>query len=91
MSKHQKIIDRICSLPTPSDIRWDELKAALESVGYVMLKGGRTGGSRRKFYNKTIDKLIILHEPHPSKIVDKGAVNDVAEHLRAHGFAGESL
>jgi len=91
MTKHQKTIFRVCSSQTPSDIRWDELQAALESVGYVVLKTGRTGGSRRKFYNKDKDDLIILHEPHPSKIVDKGAVKDVAEHLKAHGFSGETL
>jgi predicted RNA binding protein YcfA (HicA-like mRNA interferase family) len=83
MSKHGKALAKICATPTPSNIKWDELKNALEHLGYEMLKGS---GSRRKFFHKGKNALIICHQPHPSPDVDKGCVADVIEHLKTHGF-----
>lgn len=83
MSKHQKTLARMCKKPVPNDIKWDDFKAALESLGYKMLKGG---GSRRKFFHQEKDRLISCHMPHPSPDVDKGCIADVVEHLEINGF-----
>ncbi|MFK2900772.1 type II toxin-antitoxin system HicA family toxin [Dyella jejuensis] len=83
MSKHAKLIARIATTPPPSDIKWDELKGALKSLGYELLNGG---GSRRKFFHRGKNALIICHEPHSPNEVDKGCLVDVREHLKAHGF-----
>jgi len=83
MSKHQKALDRLCATPSPADIKWQELKAVLEHLGYDLLKNT---GSRRKFYHHGKKALFICHEPHPSPNVDKGCIADVVEHLRAYGF-----
>lgn len=90
MSKrHEKTLQRMQTRPPPSDVTWDELTALLRHLGYVPLKNGRTGGSRRKFYNKEKDALICCHEPHPQPHVDKGCIVDVVDHLTAKGFLGE--
>jgi len=83
MSKQQKLLARLCQTPTPVDIKWAELQSALEGLGYVMLTNS---GSRRKFYHKGADALIICHAPHPSPDLDKGCIADVVTHLRANGF-----
>lgn len=83
MSKYDKILARLCAKPTPADIKWDELTGVLRHLGYTLLKNS---GSRRKFYHKYKDDLIICHEPHPSPEVDKGCIADVAEHLINHNF-----
>lgn len=83
MSKHRKALSRICSPPTPSDIKWNELQSILEGLGYKMITNS---GSRRKFYNEERDALIVCHKPHPTSIVDKGCVADVAEHLKQYKF-----
>lgn len=83
MSKHQKALERLCAKPTPSDIKWQDLKGVLEHLGYDLLTNS---GSRRKFVHRTTKALIICHEPHPSPTVDKGCVADVVEHLRMHGY-----
>lgn len=83
MSKHQKALDRLRTKPPASDIKWNELKALLEHLGYKMLTGN---GSRRKFFNPTSKALIICHQPHPSPNVDKGCIVDVAAHLEANGL-----
>ena len=86
MSRYDKILIRITSTPPPSDIKWSKLKSLLIYLGYVRLKPGLTGGSRRKFYHKEKDALIICHKPHPESIVDKGCIKDIAQHLSEHGF-----
>ncbi|WP_404826823.1 hypothetical protein [Ferribacterium limneticum] len=48
-----------------------------------MLKGS---GSRRKFFHRGKNALIICHEPHPSPNVDKSCIADVIEHLKTHQF-----
>ena len=83
MSKHQKALDRICAKPPAANIKWNELKAVLEHLGYEMLKNS---GSRRKFVHTKTKALIICHEPHPSPDVDKGCISDVAAHLKNNGF-----
>jgi predicted RNA binding protein YcfA (HicA-like mRNA interferase family) len=83
MSKHQKALDKLCATPTPSSVKWDEVKCVLLHLGYVMLKNN---GSRRKFYHKDKDLLISCHEPHPLPDVDKGCVADIVEHLKINGF-----
>ena len=83
MSKHKKALSKLSANPPPSDFKWNELKGVLEHLGYVLINNN---GSRRKFYNKEKDALIICHEPHPSPDVDKGCIVDVVDHLRTHGF-----
>ncbi|WP_375341620.1 type II toxin-antitoxin system HicA family toxin [Massilia phyllosphaerae] len=83
MSKYSKALAKISATPPPSNFKWDDLKALLEHLGYRMLNGD---GSRRKFYHKEKDLLIICHRPHPSPDVDKGCIVDVVDHLKTHGF-----
>lgn len=83
MGKHDKTLARMRKKPVPSDIKWDEMAAALKHLGYELLKNQ---GSRRKFYHREKDLLISCHEPHPQPDVDKGCVADVVVHLKANGF-----
>lgn len=83
MSKHQKALERLRARPVASDIKWSELKAVLEHLGYEMLANS---GSRRKFVHMQTKALIICHEPHPSPSVEKGCIAAVVSHLEAQGF-----
>ena len=83
MSKLQKALDKLRARPPAADIKWNELKAILEHLGYEMLTNS---GSRRKFVHTRTKALIICHEPHPSPDVDKGCIAAVVAHLEEHGF-----
>jgi len=83
MAKHDKILAKLCTKPTPADIKWSELKGLLVHLGYKMLSGS---GSRRKFFHEGKDAFICCHQPHPSPEVDKGFIDDLVDHLKAHGF-----
>ena len=82
MSKHKKNLAKLLATPPPSDFKWDDLATLLGHLGYKQLNND---GSRRKFYNKERNLLIICHKPHPSPNVDKGCIVDVVEHLQTNG------
>jgi hypothetical protein len=82
VSRQEKLISRLLTIP--KDFTWEELINVLTSFGYIELKGGKTGGSRRRF---TDDKknVITLHKPHPVNIVKSYAIREVILHLKAKG------
>ena len=82
MGKNEKLVERLCSYP--KDFTWEELTKVLAFFGYGEKKGGKTGGSRRKFIDAN-KNIISLHKPHPGNIVKTYAINDVIEHLKANG------
>jgi predicted RNA binding protein YcfA (HicA-like mRNA interferase family) len=83
MSKHLKLLEKLCANPPPASFKWSDLKVVLEHLGFKMLMNS---GSRRKFQHAEKDVLIICHEPHPSPEVDRGCIVDVVETLKANGF-----
>jgi hypothetical protein len=56
----------------------------LALFGYEETKGGKTGGSRRKFIDSS-KKVISLHKPHPSNILKTYAIQLVIAQLKAEG------
>ncbi|WPV00054.1 type II toxin-antitoxin system HicA family toxin [Mucilaginibacter sp. cycad4] len=82
MSRHEKLIIRLLSVP--KDFTWDELVKVLNSFGYEELKGGKTGGSRRRFVDEN-KNIITLHKPHPANIVKGYAIKEIIEHLKVKG------
>jgi len=63
MGRKEKIIKRLKS--NPKDFTFDEMKSALESLGFKMSHKGKTSGSRVLFQKGNTP--IILHKPHPQK------------------------
>lgn len=63
MGKKEKLINRLKS--NPKDFTFEEMKALLEILGFVMSNKGKTSGLRVKFIKN--DVPIILHKPHPIK------------------------
>lgn len=82
MGKIEKLIERLLS--NPKDFTWDELVKLLAYYGYEEKKGGKTGGSRRKFVDAELH-VISLHKPHPSNVMKTYAVNIVIEQLISAG------
>ena len=83
MSRRDKLIARFKS--RPNDFTWEELVRLLEQLGYVEVKAGKTGGSRRRFVHPTAP-VIALHKPHPGNIVRMYVIDDVLRVLREEGL-----
>ena len=82
MGKKEKQLKRLENLP--KDFTFDEARSLLESCGYVMSKGGKTGGSRVKFYLGK--KVFAMHKPHPRKELLEYQVKEVLSELKEEGF-----
>jgi hypothetical protein len=82
MSRQEKLITRLLS--APKDFTWEELIKVLALFGYEEVKGGKTGGSRRRFVDEE-KNVITLHKPHPANIVKSYAIRDIITHLKAEG------
>jgi hypothetical protein len=83
MSKADKLIFRLLSIP--KDFTWEELTKLLGLFGFVELKKGKTGGSRRKFADDK-KNVIILHKPHPGNIVKEYAIRQIITQLKDKGY-----
>ena len=69
MTKKDKLLERFLALP--NDFTFDELKSLLESMGFEIENKGKTSGSRVAFVHINYRKHILIHKPHPSKIIKK--------------------
>ena len=83
MSKTEKLLLRLLSIP--KDFTWEELTKLLGLFGFVELKKGKTGGSRRKFADDK-KNVIILHKPHPGNIVKEYAIRQIITQLKDKGY-----
>jgi hypothetical protein len=82
MGTKEKLLLRLKS--NPRDFTFDEMKSALEALGFEMSNKGRTSGSRVKFLRGSIP--IILHKPHPRKELLEYQVKQVIEILEKEGL-----
>ena len=79
-TKHRKTLNRVFAMPTPVDIRWDEMDAMLRAAGVDIVErsGSRVGlvkGGER----------IVVHRPHPKPVAGQATVRDIKAFLRAIG------
>ena len=79
MSSIDKLIKRLKS--KPKDFTWDELTRLLGSLNFEEITRGKTGGSRRKFFNKKIDLIINLHKPHPKPVIKIYLIEQIIKKL----------
>ena len=76
MSRIEKLIARFKS--KPNDFSWEELTRLLNHLGYTEITGS---GSRRKFIHDHY-QLIVLHKPHPRRILKTYQMDQVYEVLK---------
>ena len=82
MSQKDKMIARLKS--KPKDYTFNEAKALLEAVGYVLSNVGKTSGSRISFTRGK--KVFRLHKPHPRKEFLAYQVKELLEELKQEGL-----
>lgn len=80
MTQFDKLLLRFKSVP--SDFLWSDLKKLLEGLGFTEMSTSKTGGSRRKFFNKNKNIIINLHKPHPSPNLKEYAIKQMLVKLK---------
>jgi hypothetical protein len=79
MTKIEKLIDRFLS--KPKDFSWSELIKLMAGFGFIERTGGKTGGSRVRFIHPD-HPPVILHKPHPGKILKRYQLDCIFALLR---------
>ena len=75
MSTKEKLIERFKRIP--SDFTFDELISIMGHYGFSLLNKGATSGSRVAF--KKGELSVIMHKPHPGKIVGKKTLRSIID------------
>ena len=83
MGKLKKLLERLVS--EPKDFTWDEFESLMSVLGYKKCKSGKTSGSRRR-YKHAVMAPIILHEPHPQRILKHYQLEIIIERLEKEGI-----
>jgi hypothetical protein len=79
MTKKVKLLERFLS--APKDFTYDELKTVLNNLGYDEDHKGKTSGSRVAFVCKLKNEYILIHKPHPNKIVNRIYIKNIIKEL----------
>ena len=82
MSKKDKLVNRL--LGKPKDFTFDEMVSLLSYYGYELKQKG--SGSGVKFIKEGSNEVINFHKPHPSGILKRYILDQVAEKLRKDGL-----
>lgn len=83
MSKKEKLIKRLKA--KPADFSLDELETLLLFLGYTRNNKGKTSGSRIK-YTKIGHSDILMHNPHPKKVLKMYQIKQLIEILLREGL-----
>ena len=83
MGKKDKLLKALLS--QPKDYRWEDLVVVLKMFGYEEQPTGKTGGSRRRFFNESRCPLYF-HKPHPTGILKAYQIKQVVEILKKEGL-----
>jgi len=68
-------------LSAPKDFTYDELKTVLNNLGYEEDNKGKTSESRVAFVHKIINDYILIHKPHPNKIINRVYIKNIIKEL----------
>lgn len=79
-AKHQKTLQLIFSRPTPGGLKWPDAVALFEALGAELTEAE---GSRVEVF--LFGQVKVMHRPHPSPDVDKGAVASIRKWFEENG------
>lgn len=82
--RQRQTLERIFKLPTPADIRWQEIEALFRALGAEISEGA---GSRVRVALRGV--RAIFHRPHPRPQTRRSTVRAVRDFLAAAGVKPE--
>ena len=83
-TKHRRTLEAVFARPARPDIRWADVESLLLALGAKRSEGS---GSRVRFQ---LDRAeAVFQRPHPSPLIDKGAVVSERRFLEAAGVQND--
>ncbi|MEO6960020.1 MAG: type II toxin-antitoxin system HicA family toxin [Burkholderiaceae bacterium] len=79
-AKHRKTLELIFSRPTPASVKWNDATSLLVELGAEITE---REGSRVAVF--LFGQVEVMHRPHPSLDMDKGAVASLRGWLEENG------
>ncbi len=79
-SKHRRTLELIFSRPTPAGVKWADTTTLLVELGAEITE---REGSRVAVF--LFEQIKVMHRPHPSPDMDKGAVASLRKWLEENG------
>lgn len=79
-ARHAKTLQLIVSRPTPAGVKWLDAEALFEALGAEITEAE---GSRVTVF--LFEQVKVMHRPHPSPDMDKGAVASIRKWLEENG------
>lgn len=79
--KHAKTLELIFHRPVSANVKHDDVMALLAGLG-AQIETSRAGS---RVGVVLFGEVRVLHKPHPSPCMDKGAVAAVRDWLEQHG------
>ena len=79
-SRHRRTLESIFQTPNPSEHPRRDIDRLFVARGGTVESGS---GSRRRV--RLAERKAVFHEPHPERVTDKGAVEDVRGFLLSAG------
>ncbi|MHA4866383.1 type II toxin-antitoxin system HicA family toxin [Duganella sp. PWIR1] len=79
-ARHAKTLQLIFSRPTPAGVKWLDVLALFEALGTEITEAE---GARIKVF--LFEQVKVMHRPHPSPDIDKGAVASIRKWLEENG------
>lgn len=80
MTRVEKLLDNLLRMPSAFDFR--DFVRVMEHLGFALDQKGATSGSRVRFYRERDGRMLIMHSPHPSNEMSRGAVKAAVRFLR---------
>ena len=86
MSKKDKLLNRLCAKPCPTDFRWDDLLTVMRWAGF---KEQCRGGSHYMFEHKAKRCRVRISKTHPSGILKEYQILHAIDALTQVGILGD--
>lgn len=77
----EKLLDSLLS--KPNTYRFRDFVRVMEYLGYELDHKGAASGPRARFFRKTDGRVLLMHSPHPSDEMTRGAIRAAVKFL--HG------
>ncbi len=78
--RHRRTLERMRTVPTPTDIRWVDIESLLGALGVAVVE---RAGSRVQLVKGS--DSIVVHRPHPRPVTRRDTVRDIVKFMERIG------